>query len=93
MTHSITAKSPWRREAIIAVALVLAGLLLLPIAIWWVGGSVFGSYAGDGFGGFYAELIRKLAGGNIVAWFLVLSPLLGVAAIRLTLAALRLSKT
>ena len=80
---------PWRREAVISLALILAGLILVPVAIWFVGKNVFGGYDGDGFGGFYAELIARLGSGSAVAWFLVLSPLIGVIVIRLTIAAFR----
>lgn len=78
-----------KRESILVISLLLAGLTLLPLAIWLVGSSVFGAYAGDGFAGFYGQLAGRLAAGGVVAWFLVLSPLLGVAVLRLTLSAFR----
>ena len=80
-----------KRETALAVVLLLVGVTLLPLAIWLVGSSVFGAYAGDGFGGFYAELLRRLAAGSGVAWFLVLSPLLGILAIRLTVLGFRVT--
>ncbi len=80
-----------KREALIVIVLLIAGLSLLPMAIWLVGSSVFGAYGGNGFGGFYADLARRLASGSSVAWFLVLSPLLGIVVLRVTLLAFRLA--
>ena len=40
---------PWRREAVISLALILAGLILVPVAIWFVGKNVFVTgYSGRG---------------------------------------------
>ena len=66
----------------IFVGLLLAGLLLLPLAIFLVGDVVFGDYEGDGYGQFFESLIGRLAGGERFAWFLVLSPYLVVQLLR-----------
>ena len=81
-----------KREAVSLVVLLLAGVVVLPVAIWSIGSTVFGSYAAGGFSDFYGDLLARLASGSPVAWFLVLSPLLGIAVLRLTLLALRISK-
>lgn len=65
-------------------AFLAVGVVLLPILIFLVGKGVFGPYEGDGFGGFYGTLGSKLGSGDWVAWFLVLSPYLGVQCLRLT---------
>lgn len=70
------------RESASGLALLLFGLLLLPVAVYVIGGRVFGPYEGDGLGGFFAGLMGRLADGNGSAWFLVLSPLLLVLAVR-----------
>ena len=70
------------RESAGGLALLLFGLLLLPVAVYFIGGRVFGSYEGDGFGGFFGGVMGRLAAGNGWAWFLVLSPLLLVVTIR-----------
>ena len=92
MTTTEASALPWRREGLIALTLLIAGLSLVPVAIWFVGRGVFGGCDGDGFGGFYAELLARLGDPSLVAWFLVLSPLLGVVTIRLTIAAFKLAK-
>ncbi len=70
------------RESTRGLALLLFGLLLLPVAVFFIGGRVFGAYEGDGLGGFFSGLMGRLADGNGWAWFLVLSPLLLVIAVR-----------
>lgn len=92
MPPSTAATARLRREAVIALGLLFAGLILVPVSIWFVGKVAIGDYAGDGFGGFYSEIMSRLGQGSAVAWFLVLSPLLGVAAIRLTVAAVRATR-
>lgn len=78
--------SPSRRrlkqEVVFHVGLLLFGMLLLPLAVYLVGQLVFGRYEGDGYGGFYSALLGGLVGGDFVAWFLVLSPLLLVLVLR-----------
>ena len=54
--------------------LLFAGLVLLPMAIWFVGKAIFGAYGGTGYGEFFGILSGKIRGGDLVAWFLVLSP-------------------
>ena len=42
------------RESAGGLALLLFGLLLLPVAVYFIGGRALGSYEGDGLGGFSA---------------------------------------
>lgn len=65
------------------------GIVLLPVAIWFVGDVVFGSYGGNGYGDFFNRLGGKLRAGNWAAWFLVLSPWLTLQVVRLALLAWR----
>lgn len=80
--------SPTRRivskELALLLVLVLFGLILLPIAVFFVGNLVFGDYGPAGFSGFFNTLGGKLRSGDWVAWFLVLSPYLAWQTIRLT---------
>ena len=71
------------RELAGFAALLLFGLVLLPVAVYGVGQFVFGAYEGDGFGGFYEGIVGRLAGGEPAAWFLALSPFLGIVLLRL----------
>ena len=66
------------------LGLLFAGLVLLPIAIYVVGGEVFGDYGGAGFSDFFGVLSGKVRSGDTVAWFLVLSPYLVWQILRLT---------
>ena len=56
--------------------LLFFGLVLLPIAVWFVGKTVFGTYGGAGYADFFGTLSSKIRNGDLVAWFLVLSPYL-----------------
>lgn len=77
LRHRIT------RETALFVSLFFAGFVLLPIAVWMVGDALFGDYGGAGYQGFFSLLSAKIREGDGVAWFLVLSPYLGVSVLRL----------
>jgi len=70
---SPVAKSLKKEGALFAI-LLFVGIVLLPIAIWFVGKAVFGAYGGSGYGDFFGILSSKIRSGDLVAWFLVLSP-------------------
>jgi hypothetical protein len=77
-------RSKLTRELAWLIALLLVGIVLLPVAIWVVGGTVFGAYEGGAFMDFFAALAGRLTAGDGAAWFLVLSPYLAIGAMRLT---------
>ncbi len=52
------------------------GLLILPIAIYLVGKAIFGAYGGGDFLTFYTDIHGDIRDGELVVWFLVLSPYL-----------------
>ncbi|MFQ6007033.1 MAG: hypothetical protein ACE5OQ_16205 [Woeseia sp.] len=72
-------------ELALALSLFFAGLVLLPLAIYLTGQSVFGEYGGAGFSDFYGRLSSEIRAGRPVVWFLVLSPYLVVLLLRLTI--------
>jgi hypothetical protein len=74
----------FRKEAAVFAGFLFFGLVLLPVLIWLVGKSVFGAYGGAGFADFYGTLSGKIRSGDLVAWFLVLSPWLAWQVMRLT---------
>lgn len=63
-----------KKEAVLFTGLLFFGLAVLPIAIWFIGKAVFGAYGGMGYGDFFGTLGGKIRDGDLVAWFLVLSP-------------------
>ena len=74
------------------IGLLFVGLVLLPIAVWFVGSVVFGAYEGDGYMAFFGMLSGKVRNGDLDAWFLVLSPWLVVQCVRLMVLGWRKSK-
>jgi hypothetical protein len=72
------------RELAIFLGLLFAGLVLVPIAIYWIGPRLLGDFGGHGFADFFGSLSARLRGGEAAAWFLVLSPYLAVQVLRLT---------
>lgn len=72
-------------ELALALTLFLAGLVLLPLAIYLTGQSVFGEYGGAGFSDFFRRLSGEIREGSLVVWFLVLSPYLIIMLLRLTI--------
>lgn len=79
-------------ETLLLLALFLVGILILPIAIYFVGQMVFGEYGGNGFSDFYGRLHYELRTGLPVSWYLVMSPYLSWQLIRLTIYAFRRSR-
>ena len=79
------------REAVLLVGLLFLGLVLLPVAVYFVGQAIFGDYGGGSYGHFYSELSGRIRGGDAAAWFLVLSPYLGWQTLRLIALAWRLA--
>ncbi len=80
------------REVAMFLGLLFAGLVLLPIAIYWIGPRVLGDFGGYGFADFYSSLSARLRGGEPAAWFLVLSPYLVIQVLRLTRFGWRVSR-
>ena len=73
-----------RREIAIAAALFAAGLVLLPLAIYWVGREVAGEYAGGGGPLALADQVwSDFLQFEPSAWLLVLSPYVFVQLARL----------
>lgn len=77
------------KEIALFTGLLFLGLAILPIMVYFVGQSVFGTYGGVGYADFFGMLGDKIRQGDIVAWFLVLSPYLGWQCLRLTVFAWR----
>ncbi len=71
------------RESAIFAAMLFLGIVVLPIVVFKVGQLVFGTYEGHGYADFFSALSGKLGSGNLSAWFLVLSPWLGLQFLRL----------
>ena len=76
------------RELLLFAAFAAGSYLLLPFAVYTVGGFVFGDYDG-GYGTFFSTLTSRLLSGQLSMWFLILSPWFVVQVIRLTLLFLR----
>jgi hypothetical protein len=72
------------KEAALFTSLLFVGLVLMPIAIFWVGQNVFGQYGGQGYSDFFGKISSKIRGGESVSWFFVLSPYLAWQLLRLT---------
>ena len=71
------------RELAIFTGLLFLGLVIVPVAVYQVGESVFGNYGGAGYGDFFRRLSGKVRELDVMAWFLVLSPWLGVQILRM----------
>ena len=81
--------STLKKESLLFLYLFLAGILLLPIAVYLIGYALFGEYSGTGFSAFYGSLHSSLRSGELAVWFLVLSPYLIFQLIRGTIYTLR----
>jgi hypothetical protein len=81
------------RELALLLALLFFGLVLVPIAIFYVGQNVLGQFGGYGYADFFGTLSAKIRSGDLPAWFFVLSPYLVWQTLRLTLHAWRRTAT
>ena len=72
-----------KTEVMLLIGSLFVGLVLLPVAVWFVGRVVFGAYDGAGYAEFYGMLSGKIRSGDAVAWFLILSPWLVLQCLRL----------
>ena len=70
------------KETALFTGLLFVGFILMPIAIYMVGQSVFGEYSGAGYGDFFSRLSEKVRNRDSVTWFLILSPYLGWQCLR-----------
>ena len=77
-------KSAIRNEAVLLVGLLIFGIICIPGAVYLVGQLVFGDFAGEGFGDFFASISTKLMAADGAAWLLVASPYLVLQCLRLT---------
>lgn len=73
------------KEAALFLGLLFFGFVLMPIAIYLVGQDLFGAYGGNGYGDFFGSLSAKIRAGELVAWFLILSPYLVWQTLRATI--------
>ena len=71
------------KEFGLLVFFLFAGLVLLPVLIYFVGQSVFGDYEGVGYGDFFSGLSEKIRNGDWASWFLILSPYFAWQCLRL----------
>ena len=80
-----------RRELLLAGILIPAGLVLIPVAIYFTGQALLGAYSeeGHGIGRLYGDILRDMGSGFLPAWLLILSPYLGIQLIRLAALPLR----
>jgi hypothetical protein len=76
-----------RREIIIGAVLFAFGFFVLPLAIYWVGREMIGTYSADTSAGaltlaesIWADLLRF----RLAAWVLVLAPYASVQLLRFT---------
>ena len=66
--------SAWSVELGLAAAGLVAGALLLPMLIYYVGVSALGRYEGASLGHVFQSLYAGLGQGSIASWVVVLGP-------------------
>jgi hypothetical protein len=72
----------WKRELTIASALLVGGLLVIPVGVYFVGQSLFGEYSGGGVLTLAEKIWRDLLTLRPATWILVASPYLTVQLLR-----------
>jgi hypothetical protein len=64
----------WLRELVLTVALLLAGLLLMPLLIFFAGSSTLGRYEGASIGRLFQNIYGTLQSGSVASWVVLLGP-------------------
>ncbi len=83
-----------RKELILASSLIGGGLLLLPLAVFWVGQRIVGEYESEaGLWGLLVNIWSDFFSLELGAWLLVLSPYLTIQLLRLAFKARRLGRS
>lgn len=68
--------SPLKREFLLVMLGLILGFVILPLLVYFTGTAMLGSY-GDGkhgLAGFYGDLWKDLATGQLNSWLLVFGP-------------------
>ena len=86
-----TIKQKILKETALFFGLLFLGFIIVPIVIYWIGPSVLGEFGGAGYTDFFGDLSARIRGGDLAAWFFVLSPWIVWQILRLTAFAWRLS--
>lgn len=86
------ASSAVKFELVLAMTLLAIGMLVLPIAVYWVGQLVIGPYENDGgVVGLIGAIWDDLGRGSPAAWILVLSPYVVIQLFRVSFKLMRRS--
>ncbi len=73
-----------KREAIVALVILVATVFILFPATYFVGTKTLGDYGSDGtLGRYLGSLFSELGQGNPAIWFFTLTPLLAISILRL----------
>ena len=65
---------PVRREAMIAAAALLVGLLVMPAIVWVAGRASLGEYTHGGVFSLMGDYLRGLAHGELAYWIVLAGP-------------------
>ena len=83
-----------KRELVLASSLIGSGLLLLPLAVYWVGQRIVGDYESEaGLWGLLTSIWSDFFLLDLGAWLLVLSPYVTIQLFRLAFKARRLGRS
>jgi hypothetical protein len=65
---------PWAGELAAAVACLILGVALMPIAIFYTGVAALGRYEGASLGHLYSSIFTGVGAGSSAAWVVILGP-------------------
>jgi len=83
-----------KKELVLASSLIGGGLLLLPLAVYWVGQRIVGDYESEaGLWGLLTSIWSDFFSLELGAWLLVLSPYATIQLVRLAFKARRRGRT
>ncbi len=83
-----------KKELVLAASLIGGGLLILPLAVYWVGQRIVGDYESQaGLWGLLTSIWSDVFALELSAWLLVLSPYVTIQLLRLAFKARRLGRS
>ena len=66
--------SPWGSQLVAAVAVLLLGVILMPVLIFYAGVTALGRFEGVSLGHLYSSVFEGLREGSIASWAVILGP-------------------
>lgn len=70
----LTGLPGWSREILLTVLVLAAGLVLMPVLVFYAGSSLLGRYEGASLEHMFQSVYAGLQAGSVASWIVLLGP-------------------